>query len=131
MILRSVSSCDHESPAPAKRHDLLVSDFDNTLSFNDSASALSHLLGIEGFEDKVSETCWALDDSGQAARPSGFDDRGQRFARVQQRRATQTAARRRHSERPHRQQRFGQSAAEGAAAVRAERESAIVPFLPL
>lgn len=37
---------------PSKRY-LLVSDFDQTLSFNDSGLALSEMLGITGFEAKV------------------------------------------------------------------------------
>jgi hypothetical protein len=36
-----------------KRPYLLVSDFDHTLSFNDSGVALSQLLGTSGFEEKV------------------------------------------------------------------------------
>jgi phosphoserine phosphatase len=35
------------------KHHLLASDFDQTLSFNDSGIALSDLLGIKGFQDKV------------------------------------------------------------------------------
>ena len=35
------------------RHYLLVSDFDQTLSFHDSGHALSEMLGIEGFAEKV------------------------------------------------------------------------------
>jgi phosphoserine phosphatase len=35
------------------RHYLFVSDFDQTLSFDDSGVALSALLGIDGFEEKV------------------------------------------------------------------------------
>jgi phosphoserine phosphatase len=35
------------------KHYLLASDFDQTLSFNDSGIALSELLGIDGFKDKV------------------------------------------------------------------------------
>ncbi len=35
------------------KHYLLASDFDQTLSFNDSGIALSELLGITGFQDKV------------------------------------------------------------------------------
>ncbi len=35
------------------RHYLLVSDFDQTLSFHDSGHALSEMLGIEGFQEKV------------------------------------------------------------------------------
>src|SRR5205085_3366138 len=36
-----------------KRHFLLVSDFDQTLSFNDSGHLLSELLGLAGFAEKV------------------------------------------------------------------------------
>lgn len=35
------------------KHYLIVSDFDQTLSFNDSGIALSHLLGASQFEEKV------------------------------------------------------------------------------
>lgn len=35
------------------RHYLLASDFDQTLSFNDSGVVLSELLGIAGFQDRV------------------------------------------------------------------------------
>ncbi len=35
------------------KHHLLASDFDQTLSFNDSGIALSELLGLTGFQDKV------------------------------------------------------------------------------
>src|SRR3990170_1950300 len=35
------------------KHLLLVSDFDQTLSFNDSGLVLSQLLGASGFEEKV------------------------------------------------------------------------------
>ena len=35
------------------KHYLLVSDFDQTLSFNDSGLVLSDLLGVSGFEDRV------------------------------------------------------------------------------
>lgn len=37
-----------------KRHYLLASDFDQTLSFNDSGLVLSEMLGITGFREKVS-----------------------------------------------------------------------------
>jgi len=37
----------------ATRHFLLASDFDQTLSFNDSGLVLSELIGASGFEDKV------------------------------------------------------------------------------
>jgi phosphoserine phosphatase len=36
-----------------KRHYLMVSDFDQTLSFDDSGFAMSEMLGIGGFRDKV------------------------------------------------------------------------------
>src|SRR6202042_670743 len=35
------------------KHYLLASDFDQTLSFNDSGLVLSELLGISGFESRV------------------------------------------------------------------------------
>ncbi len=37
------------------KHYLLASDFDHTLSFNDSGVILSELLGIEGFQTKIAE----------------------------------------------------------------------------
>src|ERR1700722_3613098 len=40
------------SGSPPK-HYLLASDFDQTLSFNDSGLVLSELLGISGFEERV------------------------------------------------------------------------------
>ena len=36
-----------------KRHYLLASDFDQTLSFNDSGIVLSEMLGITGFRERV------------------------------------------------------------------------------
>ena len=36
-----------------RKHYLLVSDFDQTLSFNDSGLILSEMLGISGFEEKT------------------------------------------------------------------------------
>jgi len=36
-----------------KRHYLLASDFDQTLSFNDSGIVLSEMLGISGFRERV------------------------------------------------------------------------------
>lgn len=36
-----------------RKHYLLVSDFDQTLSFNDSGHVLSELLGIQGFPERV------------------------------------------------------------------------------
>src|SRR6266511_2591319 len=38
----------------AMKHYLLASDFDQTLSFNDSGLVLSELLGISGFEERSS-----------------------------------------------------------------------------
>src|ERR687891_1799652 len=38
---------------PMKKHYLLASDFDQTLSFNDSGIVLSELLDISGFLEKV------------------------------------------------------------------------------
>ncbi len=35
------------------RHYLIASDFDQTLSFNDSGTVLADLLGVRGFEEKV------------------------------------------------------------------------------
>ena len=35
------------------KHYLLASDFDQTLSFNDSGTVLADLLGVRGFEEKV------------------------------------------------------------------------------
>ncbi len=39
--------------ASAPRHYLLASDFDQTLSFNDSGVTLSELLGVRGFHERV------------------------------------------------------------------------------
>ncbi len=36
-----------------KKHYLLASDFDQTLSFNDSGIVLSEVLGTTGFPEKV------------------------------------------------------------------------------
>lgn len=41
-------------PFDTARHVLVVSDFDQTLSFNDSGHVLSELLGAAGFSEKVS-----------------------------------------------------------------------------
>jgi phosphoserine phosphatase len=38
-----------------RKHYLLVSDFDQTLSFNDSGLVLSEMLGIAGFHDRVAD----------------------------------------------------------------------------
>src|SRR5579859_7883733 len=43
---------DHKNNK-VKKHYLLASDFDQTLSFNDSGLVLSELLGIANFEDRV------------------------------------------------------------------------------
>jgi phosphoserine phosphatase len=43
----------HRSSTDAARQYLLASDFDQTLSFNDSGIVLSELLGLSGFRDKV------------------------------------------------------------------------------
>jgi hypothetical protein len=43
--------------AKTKRY-LVASDFDQTLSFNDSALVLSELVGIPGFEEKVAGLAW-------------------------------------------------------------------------
>ncbi len=40
-------------PVVGKREMLLVSDFDQTLSYNDSGIVLSELLGVQGFEGRV------------------------------------------------------------------------------
>ena len=42
-----------EDDRPAKREILLVSDFDQTLSFNDSGIVLCEMLGISGFQQRV------------------------------------------------------------------------------
>lgn len=39
--------------APVRRHYLVASDFDQTLSFNDSGLVLSELIGARGFQQKV------------------------------------------------------------------------------
>src|SRR5437773_11910727 len=39
--------------APKAREYLFASDFDQTLSFNDSGIILSELLGLQGFQEKV------------------------------------------------------------------------------
>jgi 2-hydroxy-3-keto-5-methylthiopentenyl-1-phosphate phosphatase len=41
------------TPAVAKKHFLLASDFDQTLSFNDSGVVLSEILGTSDFQQKV------------------------------------------------------------------------------
>src|SRR5712692_3975120 len=53
----SCSQCPQEDEVISKedvqKHYLVASDFDQTLSFNDSEIVLSELLGISGFEQKV------------------------------------------------------------------------------
>ena len=44
---------DHALPHIRSRRYLLASDFDQTLSFNDSGHVLSELLGVRDFEEKV------------------------------------------------------------------------------
>jgi len=46
-------STSHVHVASAFRHYLIASDFDQTLSFNDSGQVLAELLGVQGFEEKV------------------------------------------------------------------------------
>ena len=41
-----------EQDSPTKQH-LLISDFDQTLSFNDSGFVLSELIGVKHFEDRI------------------------------------------------------------------------------
>jgi phosphoserine phosphatase len=49
-----MSSVELKLPQPAPRwHYLVASDFDKTLSLEDSGALLSEMLGIEGFADKV------------------------------------------------------------------------------
>ena len=43
----------NESEAADSRRYLVASDFDKTLSFNDSGLVLSEILGVPGFEEKV------------------------------------------------------------------------------
>jgi phosphoserine phosphatase len=44
---------ERSAPPTPRRHVLVVSDFDQTLSFNDSGLVLSELIGAAGFQDKV------------------------------------------------------------------------------
>jgi phosphoserine phosphatase len=44
---------ERSTPPTPRRHVLVVSDFDQTLSFNDSGLVLSELIGAAGFQDKV------------------------------------------------------------------------------
>src|SRR5207302_8678000 len=45
-------------PSPL-RHYLIASDFDQTLSFNDSGEVLDELLGVLGFMEKVTGHIWS------------------------------------------------------------------------
>ena len=47
-------------PAAPSKHFLVASDFDQTLSFNDSGRLLSEMLGITGFEEKVADAVESL-----------------------------------------------------------------------
>ena len=42
-----------KTPNDATKHYLFASDFDQTLSFNDSGAVLSEMLGLSGFDEKV------------------------------------------------------------------------------
>ncbi|MGH9831287.1 MAG: haloacid dehalogenase-like hydrolase, partial [Blastocatellia bacterium] len=42
-----------DSQNRARREFLLASDFDQTLSFNDSGIVLSEMLGIQGFRERI------------------------------------------------------------------------------
>src|SRR5688500_3356349 len=44
---------DPMSAARHPRHFLVASDFDQTLSFNDSGLVLSELIGVTGFQERV------------------------------------------------------------------------------
>src|SRR4051794_30226756 len=46
------AACAPTEPAHSVRHYLLASDFDQTLSFNDSGILLSEMLGISGFAER-------------------------------------------------------------------------------
>jgi phosphoserine phosphatase len=50
---RKDSRLPHTTATPASKHFLVVSDFDQTLSFNDSGVVLSELIGAPGFQEKV------------------------------------------------------------------------------
>src|SRR2546429_35843 len=52
-VERAFSYVDSREGVVMRKHYLLVSDFDQTLSFNDSGLVLSEMLGITGFQDKV------------------------------------------------------------------------------
>ena len=52
------------------RHFLLASDFDQTLSFNDSGFELSELLGVRGFEHKVAGLAQVISCSRAASSPT-------------------------------------------------------------
>lgn len=48
-----IAETNRGSPRGATRHILVASDFDQTLSFNDSGIVLSEIIGATGFEEKV------------------------------------------------------------------------------
>src|ERR1043165_782640 len=52
-MVGSIVNFAERSMTQPPRHFLLASDFDQTLSFNDSGHELSELLGVRGFERKV------------------------------------------------------------------------------
>jgi len=47
-----LSQSSHDRGSPFKQY-LLISDFDQTLSFNDSGIVLSEMLGISGFQERI------------------------------------------------------------------------------
>src|SRR4051812_31242893 len=52
----TMSSIELNLPQPAPRwHYLVASDFDKTLSLDDSGALLSEMLGIQGFDKKVAD----------------------------------------------------------------------------
>jgi phosphoserine phosphatase len=53
MLTYQHASSDPPAAATPPKHFLLASDFDQTLSFNDSGQILSELIGVPGFQDKV------------------------------------------------------------------------------
>lgn len=54
------------------KHFLLASDFDQTLSFNDSGFVLSELLGVEGFQDRSRDSRAAIWSSRAASSRISF-----------------------------------------------------------
>src|SRR3569832_1222383 len=53
MAIVVISIMDKDKLSLPPRHFLLASDFDQTLSFNDSGIVLAELLGVAGYEEKV------------------------------------------------------------------------------